>query len=127
MNPGKKRIGFWKPLITFLGGALFIAFWGLRFVGAQFEKNPLRESSAKTDMALAPEGIRVKFYSRGGTAAGRIVYVHGSPGNSGNFSSYVMKPVTGMEAIAIDRLGREIGARVADLAPTLLGLRAAAP
>ncbi len=52
-----------------------------------------------------PDGLRLSYFERGDPARGRVVYVHGSPGDANNWSAYVRDPVGGMQSISYDRPG----------------------
>lgn len=52
-----------------------------------------------------PGGRRISYFESGDPAAGRVVYVHGTPGDANNWSAYVKDPVDGMQSISYDRPG----------------------
>jgi len=54
---------------------------------------------------LDSNGVEIAFWRTGDPSRGRIIYVHGSPGNGGNWEAYLRDPVDGAESIAYDRPG----------------------
>ncbi|MEM9065584.1 MAG: alpha/beta hydrolase [Planctomycetota bacterium] len=57
-------------------------------------------------LSLIDNMSREVSYLRGGDPdEPRLIYVHGTPGSSGNMARYINNPVPGFEAIAIDRPG----------------------
>jgi pimeloyl-ACP methyl ester carboxylesterase len=61
-----------------------------------------RRSASAAGGELEVSYFRVPAASSG---KGRVVYVHGSPGNSSAWASYLKSPVADTEAIALDRPG----------------------
>ncbi|MEM9373864.1 MAG: alpha/beta hydrolase [Planctomycetota bacterium] len=62
-----------------------------------------RLSALRDGMPATPHLISA---IRGGVEdAPRVIYVHGTPGESGGFSRYITNPLEGFESIAIDRPG----------------------
>jgi pimeloyl-ACP methyl ester carboxylesterase len=68
---------------------------------------------AGSELGLAPfsyttpsERAHTLMYYKGGDAtAPRIIYVHGTPGSAFGWGDYLLNPVEGHEAVAMDRLG----------------------
>lgn len=68
---------------------------------------------AGTELGLAPFSYTttsdhkhtLRYYKGGEEAAPRIVYVHGTPGSAFGWGHFLLNPVEGYEAVAMDRLG----------------------
>lgn len=53
-----------------------------------------------------PGGSRISYLMSGDPGSGpRLIYVHGTPGDSTNFAAYIADPVQGLESISLDRPG----------------------
>ena len=48
---------------------------------------------------------RLSYLIDGDPAAQRLIFIHGSPGNSLAYAKYLHDPVPGLETLAVDRLG----------------------
>jgi pimeloyl-ACP methyl ester carboxylesterase len=59
-----------------------------------------RERTAPTDSNLALSYLRA-----GDASHPRVIYIHGTPGSADGWADYLVSPVPGLEAIAVDRLG----------------------
>lgn len=53
----------------------------------------------------APGGLRVSILSRGPADGRRVIFVHGTPGSAIAWEHYVRSPLTGAQAVALDRPG----------------------
>ncbi len=60
---------------------------------------------AKRDSVGKPPGAEVAFYTTDHPDLPRLIFIHGTPGHSGVFASYLLDPVSGFETIAVDRPG----------------------
>lgn len=58
----------------------------------QYPVSSMSDSSIHTRFGGSPEDPRV-------------IYIHGTPGDASNFTRYLVEPVPGLEAVAIDRPG----------------------
>lgn len=78
------------------GEAMFEKQWGIRHLDAiGFERRTMDE----------PDGLALSYFESGDAAKGRVIYVHGSPGDANNWSAYIADPVDGMQSITYDRPG----------------------
>lgn len=77
---------------------------GCRFPGASIDSSAA-ELERVTLQAEALEGAEIHALRGGSPENPRVIYIHGTPGNSTNFSRYVAEPVEGLEAVAVDRPG----------------------
>jgi pimeloyl-ACP methyl ester carboxylesterase len=53
----------------------------------------------------APGGLRVSMLSRGPADGRRVIFVHGTPGSAVAWEHYIRSPLSGTEAVALDRPG----------------------
>jgi pimeloyl-ACP methyl ester carboxylesterase len=53
----------------------------------------------------APGGLRVSILSRGPADGRRVIFVHGTPGSAVAWEHYIRSPLSGTEAVALDRPG----------------------
>lgn len=66
----------------------------------------LEESGLTRRFVEAPEvGYRLSSFRAGDAAKGRVLYVHGTPGDADAWSDYLLDPVAGMESTSYDRPG----------------------
>lgn len=78
------------------GEAMFEKEWGIRH---------LDEIGFARRSMPGPAGLSISYFASGDPAEGRVIYVHGTPGDANNWSAYVEDPVDGMQSIAYDRPG----------------------
>lgn len=78
------------------GEAMFEKEWGIEHLDAiGFERRTMSE----------PGGLSLSYFESGDAAKGRVIYVHGSPGDANNWSAYIKDPVDGMLSVTYDRPG----------------------
>jgi len=77
---------------------------GCRFSGASVA-GAAAELDRMTLEAGTLDGAEIHALRGGSPGDPRVIYIHGTPGNSTNFSRYVADPVEGLEAVAVDRPG----------------------
>jgi pimeloyl-ACP methyl ester carboxylesterase len=79
-------------------GAVYVA------MPDKVEPTPEQEALLRRDTFEAPTG-RIATVSAGEVDAPRIIYVHGTPGDSSNWLGYLLDPAPGWTSIALDRPG----------------------
>jgi len=84
---------------AFAGVLALLAYVGHASKPFVTEERPDRET---LEMA---NGWHIRYLHGGDSDGVRIVYVHGTPGSADAFDDYVANPVSGTEAVAIDRPG----------------------
>jgi pimeloyl-ACP methyl ester carboxylesterase len=52
-----------------------------------------------------PESEHVSYLRAGDEHQPRVIYIHGTPGAASDFADFLVTPVPGLEAVAVDRLG----------------------
>lgn len=93
-------------LLIALPAVLFLL---THFANAAFEKeNGIRHLDSlgieRRTMA-GPNGLALSYFESGDAAKGRVIYVHGTPGDANGWSAYIADPVDGMQSITYDRPG----------------------
>ncbi|MBK6769647.1 MAG: alpha/beta fold hydrolase [Ardenticatenales bacterium] len=78
------------------GEAMFEKEWGIQH---------LDEIGFERRAMPGPAGLSISYFESGDPAMGRVIYVHGTPGDANNWSAYVKDPVDGMQSITYDRPG----------------------
>ena len=97
-----RRSGKRLALAILLLAPLALGLFAL--MGHRMQRNAL-DGALPRGLRAAPGGLEVSYFESGNPSLGRIVYVHGSPGNSGAWEDYLLDPVGGLDSIAIDRPG----------------------
>jgi pimeloyl-ACP methyl ester carboxylesterase len=70
------------------------------------KSDPATIAALARDMtADGPESEHVSYVHAGDDLQPRVIYIHGTPGSASDFADYLVTPVPGLEAIAVDRLG----------------------
>lgn len=78
------------------GEAMFEQEWGIEHLDAI--------GFARRTMP-GPDGLSISYFEAGDAAKGRVIYVHGTPGDANGWSAYLTDPVDGMQSITYDRPG----------------------
>ncbi|MEO8084141.1 MAG: alpha/beta fold hydrolase [Ardenticatenales bacterium] len=80
-----------------------------RYANAAFEKeNGIRHLDTlglERRTMPGPNGLALSYFESGDAAKGRVIYVHGTPGDANGWSAYLADPVDGMQSITYDRPG----------------------
>ena len=88
-------VGLVVAVVTFSPGCKF----GLDYSG---DERGLRRDSIPVE---GHEGRSLSYLIDEVPGAPRVIFIHGSPGQSGMYADYLRSPVAGVETIAVDRLG----------------------
>lgn len=96
--------------ILILGGALAcVAGVGLVRLSGCGPSNPAREALINGLERLSvpsPDGaVTLSALAAGDDALPRVIYIHGTPGDAKAFVDYLLRPIDGLRAISVDRLG----------------------
>lgn len=83
-------------VVSHNGEAMFEQEWGIEHLDA---------IGFRRQTVAGPEGLSISYFESGDAARGRVIYVHGTPGDANNWSAYVKDPVDGMHSISYDRPG----------------------
>jgi pimeloyl-ACP methyl ester carboxylesterase len=93
------------------------------------KSTPQQVAALKRDNVAANAGVPMLSYLHAGSETDpRVIYIHGTPGEADGWADFLVDPVPGLEAVAVDRPGfGESGARDGSATDFEMQARAIAP
>lgn len=85
--------------------ALVVAIGWFRWQMTEWMETNVLDEQFQRKFIGAKSNLEVSYFEAGDPELGRIIYSHGSPGDSSAWSEYIINPVNGMHSISYDRPG----------------------
>lgn len=92
-------------LLLIVGGLTFMHVMEANFDALQGIEDLAAAGVARGTVETTDGRYRIHYYRSGDPAKGRVLYVHGTPGDANAWSGYLVDPVAGMESTSYDRPG----------------------
>ncbi len=122
---GRRTIALFGALL--LGSSAFLGIQSCSMPGPK--STPQQVAALKRDNVAANAGVPMLSYLHAGSETDpRVIYIHGTPGEADGWADFLVDPVPGLEAVAVDRPGfGESGARDGSATDFEMQARAIAP